>query len=44
MGASDPETTAAAGATAIGTRRSGNGSQRRPDFEVTSPADGSVVA
>ena len=34
----------AAGATAIGTRRAGNGSQRRADFEVTLPADGSVVA
>ncbi|MET0200627.1 MAG: aldehyde dehydrogenase family protein, partial [Gaiellaceae bacterium] len=43
MGAGDPEVTAA-GATTISPRRAGNGTQRRPDFEVTSPADGSVVA
>ena len=44
MGASDPETTAAAGVKVISMPPSGNDSQRRPDFEVTSPADGSVVA
>jgi acyl-CoA reductase-like NAD-dependent aldehyde dehydrogenase len=32
------------GANAIGARRSGNGPQRAPGFEVRSPADGSVVA
>jgi betaine-aldehyde dehydrogenase len=42
MDAGDPEVTAA-GATAIGTRRAGNGSPHDPAFEVTSPADGSVV-
>jgi acyl-CoA reductase-like NAD-dependent aldehyde dehydrogenase len=44
MGASDPETTAAAGAKAIAARPSGNGPPPGPSFDVTSPADGSVVA
>ena len=43
MGARDPEVMST-GAGEIGARLSGNGPQRVPDFEVRSPADGSVVA